>query len=131
MDYNNNYSTAYNLGFDTVSNLNGSGYENLILIIDSLNDGGEVAEFARFILAKALPESKIEELKKELESRGYFTDNLWHVNDVKSQLAFYNEDRMEGKILDDAECLLILESAMTNEWLIEQIFQLIYNEISE
>ena len=67
VDYNNNCSTAYNLGFNTVANLNGRGYINLVRIIDSLNDGGEVEDFARFILAKTLPESKIETLKKELE----------------------------------------------------------------
>ena len=67
VDYNNNYSTAYNLGFGTVANHNGSGYINLIRIVDSLNDGGEDEYFARFILAKVLPVNKIEELKKELE----------------------------------------------------------------
>lgn len=67
VDYNNNCSTAYNLGFNTVANLNGRGYINLVRIIDSLNDGGEVEDFARFILTKTLPESKIETLKKELE----------------------------------------------------------------
>ena len=67
VDYNNNYSTAYNLGFNTVANLNGRGYINLVRIIDSLNDGGEIEDFARFILAKTLTESKIEALKKELE----------------------------------------------------------------
>ena len=66
-DYDNNYSTAYNLGFNTVANLNGSGYINLVRIIDCLNDGGEIEDFARFILGKALPSDKIEALKKELE----------------------------------------------------------------
>ena len=64
--YANNYSTAYNLGFDTVANLNGSGYINLVRIVDDLNDG-EVEAFARFILGKVLPSDKIEILKKELE----------------------------------------------------------------
>ena len=67
VDYNNNCSTAYNLGFNTVANLNGSGYINLVRIIDSLNDGGEVEDFARFILSKILTESQIETLKKEVE----------------------------------------------------------------
>ena len=67
VEYYNNCSTAYNLGFDTVANLNGYGYINLVRIIDCLNDGGEVEDFARFILAKTLTESKIETLKKELE----------------------------------------------------------------
>ena len=68
IDYNNNYSVGYNLGFDTVSNHNGCGYENLILIIDDLNDGGENEAFARFILGKVLPSDKVERLKKELET---------------------------------------------------------------
>ena len=67
IEYPNNYSTAYNLGFDTVSNHNGSGYKNLIRIIDDLNDGGENEAFARFILQKVLNEKKIERLKKVVE----------------------------------------------------------------
>ena len=62
-----NHSVAYILGFDTVSNLNGRGYKNLILIIDDLNDGGENEAFARFILQKVFNNNKIEILKKELE----------------------------------------------------------------
>ena len=54
VDYNNNYSTAYNLGFSTVANQNGSGYLNLVRIIDSLNDGEDDEAFARFILSKVL-----------------------------------------------------------------------------
>ena len=67
VDYNNNYSTAYNLGFSTVANQNGSGYINLVRIIDSLNDGGDGEAFARYILGKVLPSDKIEALKKELD----------------------------------------------------------------
>ena len=67
VNYNNNYSTAYNLGFNTVANQNGAGYENLVIIVDSLNDGGDDECFARFILGKVLPSDKIEMLKKELE----------------------------------------------------------------
>ena len=67
VEYDNNYSVAYNLGFDTVANLNGSGYENLVRIVDSLNDGGEDENFARFILKKVFNDNKVERLKKELE----------------------------------------------------------------
>ena len=78
VDYNNNYSTAYNLGFDTIANLNGSGYINLVRIIDCLNDGGEDEYFARFILGKALPSDKIEALKKELgENRNQYIRFLY------------------------------------------------------
>ena len=67
IEYNNNYSVAYNLGFDTVANHNGTGYNNLVIIVDSLNDGGEDEHFARFILGKVLSSNKVEKLKKELE----------------------------------------------------------------
>ena len=66
VEYDNNHSTAYNLGFDTVANHNGSGYENLVIIADSLNDGEEDEYFARYILSQVLPSDKIEILKKEL-----------------------------------------------------------------
>ena len=79
VEYDNNYSIAYNLGFNTISNLNGSGYENLIHIINNLNYGGEEDEyFARFILAKVLDNHKIEILKKELlENRNRYISILY------------------------------------------------------
>ena len=78
VEYTDNYSVAYNLGFDTVSNLNGCGYENLILIADGLNDGGEDEYFARFILGKVLDNHKIEILKKELsENRNRYISILY------------------------------------------------------
>ena len=66
IEYDNSYSTAYNLGFDTVANLNGSGYKNLVRIVDNLNDDANQEEFARFILKKALNDYKIKMLKEEL-----------------------------------------------------------------
>ena len=78
VDYENNHSTAYNLGFDTVANHNGSGYENLVIIADSLNDGGEDEYFARYILSQVLPSDKVERLKKELsENRNRYIRILY------------------------------------------------------
>ena len=79
IEYVNNYSVAYNLGFNTVSNLNGSGYENLIRIINNLTYGGEEDEyFVRFILGKVLDNHKIEILKKELlENRNRYVRFLY------------------------------------------------------
>ena len=79
IEYDNNYSIAYNIGFNTVSNLNGSGYENLIRIINNLNYGGEEDEyFVRFILGKVLDNHKIEILKKELlENRNRYVRLLY------------------------------------------------------
>ena len=66
VEYDNNYSTAFNLGFDTVANLNGSGYINLVRIVDNLNDVDGEAEFARYVLKKVFEDDKIAILKKEL-----------------------------------------------------------------
>ena len=66
IEYDNNHSVAYNLGFDSLSNHNGSGYKNLVIIADRLNHGGEEEAFARFILKKVFNDSKVERLKKEL-----------------------------------------------------------------
>ena len=66
IDDGSNHSVAFQLGFDTVANHNGSGYNNLVIIVDSLNYGGEDEAFARFILGKVLPGDKVERLKKEL-----------------------------------------------------------------
>jgi len=59
-----------------------------------------------------------EDLRNELELRGYYTENLWHVNDVFQK---YN--------CEPEEAQKILNSSLTNEWITEQIFQTI-NEIS-
>ena len=79
IEYDNNFSIAYNLGFNTISNLNGCGYENLIRIINNLNYGGEEDEyFVRFILGKVLDNHKIEILRKELlENRNRYVRFLY------------------------------------------------------
>ena len=78
IEYDNNHSVAYNLGFDTVANHNGNGYNNLVIIVDSLNYGGEDEDFARFILGKVLPGDKIEALALELlENETNYKSILW------------------------------------------------------
>ena len=55
--------------------------------------------------------NKIEQAKKTLRDAGYFTDNLWHVNDVKTRID-----------CDDKTALEILDNALTNEGTMEQIW---------
>jgi hypothetical protein len=52
-----------------------------------------------------------EELKAELSKRGFFTDNLWSVEDVKSKF-----------IVTDEEAQEVLEQSLTNEATMEQIW---------
>lgn len=59
-----------------------------------------------------------EDLRNELELRGYYTENLWHVDDVFQKYYCEPEEAQE-----------ILDSSLTNEWITEQIFTTI-NEIS-
>ena len=73
-----NHSVAFQLGFDTVANHNGSGYANLVIIVNSINDGGEDEDFARFILNQVLPGDKIEALALELlKNETSYKSILW------------------------------------------------------
>ena len=52
-----------------------------------------------------------EELKNELSRRGFFTDNLWCVEDVKSRF-----------VVTDDEAQEVLEKSLTNDATMEQIW---------
>ena len=76
-DQSNNW-VAFQLGFNTVVNYNGTGYKNLVIIADSLNYGGEDEAFARFILSKVLDDKQIEALALELlENVTNYKSILW------------------------------------------------------
>ena len=53
----------------------------------------------------------IENAKKVLKENGYFVDNLWHIDDVKSKFKC-DDDVAQG----------ILEQSLTNEATMEQIW---------
>ena len=78
IDDQSNHSVAFQWGFGTVSNHNGSGYNNLVIIVNSLNYGGEDEAFARFILGKVLTGEKIEALALELfKNETSYKSILW------------------------------------------------------
>lgn len=56
--------------------------------------------------------TKIEEAKSLLKEAGYFTDNLWHVNDVQRLVKHINDDDAQE----------VLEQALTNDATMEQIW---------
>jgi hypothetical protein len=63
---------------------------------------------------------KSEELKKALtEVFGYYTDNLWQNDDVQSKFKCTDEEAQE-----------VLDAALNNEWIMEQI-NLTINDIGE
>ena len=78
IDDGSNHSVAFQLGFDTVANHNGSGYANLVIIVNSINYGGEDEDFARFILNQVIPGDKIEALALELlKNETNYKSILW------------------------------------------------------
>ena len=56
--------------------------------------------------------TKIEQAKATLREAGFYTGNLWHIDDVK--------DRYEG--CDDVTAMHILDEALNNEATMEQIW---------
>ena len=53
----------------------------------------------------------IEQAKQVLEDNGYFVDNLWHIEDVRSK----------SDSISDEDAMGVLEQALTNDWIMEQI----------
>lgn len=58
--------------------------------------------------------NKIKEAKKILEEAGYFTDNLWHMDDVKCIFDCSDEQAKD-----------VLQKAMTNESTMHHIWSVI------
>jgi len=58
---------------------------------------------------------QIEEAKQILTSAGYFTDNLWHVSDVKENF----------EEVTDEQAQIVLEYALTNPATMEHIWEAI------
>lgn len=52
----------------------------------------------------------VERAKKFLRTEGYYTDNLWHINDV-----------FNVRECDDDQAMQTLKNAFSNEYLIEDI----------
>lgn len=61
-----------------------------------------------------LKEVSTQDLRNELELRGYQTDNLWHVDDVMQNYECETEDAME-----------VLKDSLNNGWVVEQVFGVI------
>jgi hypothetical protein len=63
---------------------------------------------------------KIQQAKAILREAGYFVDNLWTLDDVQSRYECTDEQAQE-----------ILDYVLTNERLVEDIFELIHLEAEE
>ena len=65
--------------------------------------------------------TEIEKAKETLRAAGYFTDNLWHIDDVKLRFA----------VFDNEDAQAILNTALTNDWIMEQIHYGIYEAATD
>lgn len=61
-----------------------------------------------------LREASDQDLRAELELRGYYTNNLWHVEDV-----------MQNYKLSFTQSQDVLDAVMTSEWVTSQVFEMI------
>jgi hypothetical protein len=68
----------------------------------------EVLEYAR-------TQMTIDDAREFLAEQGFFTDNLWHIDDVTSSWE-----------CSDTDAYKVLEMALTNAWTMEQISESIY-----
>lgn len=67
-----------------------------------------------------LKEVSSNDLREELKLRGYYTDNLWQIDDVLN-----NYD------VDDDTAYEILDGTLQNDWMIETIFSVIDEQAKE
>lgn len=55
-----------------------------------------------------------EQLKEELTRRGYYTGNLWRIDDVQGRFEATDDEAQD-----------VLDDALQGSWIIEQIFECI------
>ena len=61
-----------------------------------------------------------EQLKDELTRRGYYTRNLWHIDDVQSRYEATDDEAQD-----------VLDEVLQGEWIIGQVFESIVDCANE
>lgn len=59
-----------------------------------------------------MSETEVDKAKAVLRKAGFYVDNLWHIDDVKTN----------HQVFDDEDAQDILNDALTNEWVFDQIW---------
>lgn len=97
--------------------LHDDGTESLIETFEDLNksleNGLDIGVEVGYIATQ--------DAKVALEFKGYFTENLWHIHDVKA----HNET------LTDDQCMNVLKDVMTSPYIIETINEQIEYTLNE
>ena len=76
-----------------------------------------------------LKDISTEDLQSELEARGYFTNNMWQLDDVQMKIDEFNETNQTNIELNDDEKMDILIGAFGNDATYAQIWESIEAEI--
>ena len=71
------------------------------------------------------------DLMKELKSRGYYTDLIFGIQDVNSQIHSINENRDEDNqiVLSEEEKMDVLDSCFNTDWYCERMNDDLEDEI--
>ena len=93
--------------------------ENETTFVELQNSKGEIIRIFPERIIPSLKEVSAQDLRNELELRGWQTDNLWHVDDVMQN---YEDLTVE-------EANEVLENALNNERVMERIFEQIDYEV--
>jgi len=72
-----------------------------------------------------------EQLLNELAKRGYATKGLWNTIDVEMELDVYNEDNSTSHTLTDEEKMAIVTDALTDDLIVESMYGIISDKISD
>lgn len=72
-----------------------------------------------------------DQLLKELAKRGYVTDGLWTITDAEMELDVYNEVNGTSHTLTDDEKMDIVTDALMDDTIVERMYEIIGNKISD
>lgn len=91
-----------------------------------------IAKEKNMFLSESVIENELEtlddsQLREELKRRGYYTDNLWHIQDIKDS----SVDVMPNITFHSKEAQEILNRVMTSPYIMEAIWDSIYIELNE
>jgi hypothetical protein len=111
---------------EEIMTVNGDIYD---LIYEQLE---AIAKEKNMFLSESVIENELEtfddsQLRQELKKRGYYTDNLWHIQDIKDS----SVDIMPNITFHSKEAQDILNRVMTSPYIMEAIWDSIYIELNE
>lgn len=107
----------FNADLFQIYTLHDDGTESLIETFEDFNEALENG----LDIGIAVGHIATQDAKVALEFKGYYTENLWHINDV----------RTHDETLTDEECMDVLNDVMTSPRIMEEINEAIEYTLNE